>query len=436
MIFLNPVVISVVVMVGLCLTGLNIVMALLVAAVAAGAVAGIGIAQTFAVLVSGMGGAAETALAYFLLGVFAAAISKTGLTNYIAMRATNVIKERKILLVFFLMIAACISGTIVPIHIAFIPILVPPLLHLLNKLKVDRRQIACALGFGLKCPYVTLPIAYGLIFQGLIADEMTRNGMKVNIESVPSFTWVLGIGMIIGFMVSVFISYNKPREYEERPILGGLLEEGVNDNFNKKHLMATIAIVVAFVIQLLFSSLPAGAFAALAVMILTGAVKWRDIDECFEGGLKLMGFIAFVVLIASGYGAVLRETESVEQLVEGVVGAVGGSTFWGAFLMLAVGLLVTMGIGTSFGTIPIIAAIYTPLAIKLGFTTGATVCLVAAAAALGDAGTPVSDTALGPTAGLNADGQHNHIWDTCVPQFLHYNVPLFIAGLIGATLLF
>ena len=50
--------------------------------------------------------------------------------------------------------------------------------------------------------------------------------------------------------------------------------------------------------------------------------------------------------------------------------------------MLVVGVLVTMGIGTSFGTIPIIAAIYTPLAIKLGFTAGAAVCLVAAAAAL------------------------------------------------------
>lgn len=60
--------------------------------------------------------------------------------------------------------------------------------------------------------------------------------------------------------------------------------------------------------------------------------------------------------------------------------------------------------------------------------------LLACAAALGDAGSPASDTTLGPTAGLNADGQHDHIWDTCVPTFVFYNIPLLIAGFIGAMI--
>ncbi|MFP4067342.1 MAG: Na+/H+ antiporter NhaC family protein, partial [Spirochaetaceae bacterium] len=37
--------------------------------------------------------------------------------------------------------------------------------------------------------------------------------------------------------------------------------------------------------------------------------------------------------------------------------------------------------------------------------------------------------------GLNVDGQHDHIWDTCVPTFLHYNIPLMAVGIIGAMLL-
>lgn len=56
------------------------------------------------------------------------------------------------------------------------------------------------------------------------------------------------------------------------------------------------------------------------------------------------------------------------------------------------------------------------------------------AAALGDAGSPASDTTLGPTAGLNADGQHNHIWDTCVPTFLHYNIPLILTAIISVLI--
>ena len=104
-------------------------------------------------------------------------------------------------------------------------------------------------------------------------------------------------------------------------------------------------------------------------------------------------------------------------------------------LMLLVGLFITMGIGTSFGTIPILAVLYVPICVKLGFSIPSTIIVIAAAAALGDAGSPASDTTLGPTAGLDADGQHNHIWDTCVPTFLHYNIPLVIVTIISVLIL-
>lgn len=100
-------------------------------------------------------------------------------------------------------------------------------------------------------------------------------------------------------------------------------------------------------------------------------------------------------------------------------------------LLLLTGLFVTMGIGTSFGTIPILAVLFVPVFIKLGFTPPEAIVVLSAAAALGDAGSPASDTTLGPTAGLNADGQHNHIYDTCIPTFLHYNIPLIIFAIIG-----
>jgi len=103
--------------------------------------------------------------------------------------------------------------------------------------------------------------------------------------------------------------------------------------------------------------------------------------------------------------------------------------------MLLIGLGITMGIGTSFGTIPVIATIYVPLGMKLGFSPMAIACLLGTAGALGDAGSPASDSTLGPTAGLNADGQHDHIWDTCVPTFLHYNIPLMIFATIAAMFL-
>lgn len=98
-----------------------------------------------------------------------------------------------------------------------------------------------------------------------------------------------------------------------------------------------------------------------------------------------------------------------------------------ALLMLIVGLFITMGIGSSFSTVPIITSIYVPLCLSLGFSPLATVSIVGVAA-LGDAGSPASDSTLGPTSGLNMDGKHDHIWDSVVPTFIHYNIPLIIFG--------
>ena len=55
------------------------------------------------------------------------------------------------------------------------------------------------------------------------------------------------------------------------------------------------------------------------------------------------------------------------------------------------------------------------IAMEFGLSPLAIIALIGTAGALGDAGSPASDSTFGPTAGLNVDGQHNHIRDTCVP---------------------
>ncbi|GHV37194.1 sodium:proton antiporter [Synergistales bacterium] len=435
MIWTNPVVVSVIVMIALCLLNLNVLLALLFSTLVAGYAAGMSMGDTIGFLIKGMGGNAETALSYVLLGILASAISATGLAQLACKKLSSVIHGRKYFLIMTIAVFTCFSQNLVPIHIAFIPILIPPLLHLFNQLEIDRRGVACALTFGLKAPYIVLPFGFGMIFHTILSAEMGNNGMVIDKTTVWNFTWILGIGMVLGLLIAVFFSYTKPRKYKDLDIAGVSREE-IKDTFNFAHLATLVAVFLAFGVQLYTDSLPLGALAALALMTVTGAIRWNDLELSVEGGMKLMGLIAFIMLVAAGYGAVIRETKGVDELVKAVVGMVGGSKVWGAFLMLLIGLLVTMGIGTSFGTIPVVAAIYCPLSVELGFSVGATVCILAAAAALGDAGSPASDSTLGPTSGLDADGQHSHIWDTCVPTFLHYNIPLIIFGMIGALYLF
>lgn len=432
MILFNPVVISVIVMSVLCLLKLNVLLSILLAAMTAGIAAGMPIKETMTVLIDGMGGNSETALSYILLGTFAIAISKTGLATILAKKISKVVKGNKIAFTLVIAFVACFSQNLVPIHIAFIPILIPPLIPLMNKMKLDRRAVACALSFGLKAPYVTLPVGFGLIFHNIIRDQMIQNGIEVTTGMIWKSMWIAGLAMLVGLLIAVFVAYRKPREYEDIKVEGFSLDEDVQ--MTSKQWIALVGAAVAFVVQLKTESLPLGALSGLIALIATGSMKWSEIDEMVEGGLKMMALVAIVMLVAAGYGNVLRETGAVQTLVTSATSVIT-TKLTGAIIMLLIGLLVTMGIGTSFGTVPILAAIYCPLGLELGFSVPAIILLIGVASALGDAGSPASDTTLGPTSGLNVDGQHEHIWDTCVPTFIFYDITLIIFGTIGSLML-
>ena len=429
MIFLNPVVLSVIVMSVLCLLKLNVLLALIVSALVAGLVAGMPVGDIMNTLIGGMGGQSETALSYILLGTLAVAIGNTGVASIISRKVASVINGKKLVILIIIAFFGSFSQNLIPVHIAYIPILIPPLISVMNKLKLDRRAMACSLTFSLKAPYIAIPAGFGLIFQGIIATQMTENGMPVDKLDVWKSTWILGAAMVIGLLIAMFFSYRKNREYQDLPLKGIEIQEA--EKMETKHWLTLLAALAAFVVPVLYGSLPLGALAALVLMFVFGVLKWKDIDKTIGGGMQLMGLIAFIMLVASGYAAVIKQTGAVEELVNSIYGMIGGSKPIGVILMLLVGLLVTMGIGTSFGTIPVVAAIYIPLCLKLGLSVPGSVVVLAAAAALGDAGSPASDSTLGPTSGLNVDGQHDHIWDTCVPTFLHFNIPLIIAGFIG-----
>ncbi len=430
----NAVVISILLMSLLCLLRLNVLLAILLSALSAGFISGLGLQKSINLLIEGMAGNLETALSYILLGAIASAIAKSNLTIILIYYIANFIQNRR--LVFCLSIAffACFSQNLLPVHIAFIPLLIPPLLPLMNRLKIDRRAVACALTFGLKAPYVSLSVGFGLIFHTILRDQLIQNGIEVSLSDVSSVMWIGGFSMLIGLLLAIFVFYRKPREYQETFLKESVLGVLENPKMQIRDVGVLLGAIITFVVQVFTNSLPLGGISGLFVMMVLGAIKWNEIDEVMENGFKMMAFIAFVMLVAAGYANVLKATGDIQSLVD-FAASLSGGKLGGALIMLGIGLLITMGIGTSFGTIPIIAAIYCPLALELGFSVSGIILLVGIAGALGDAGSPASDSTLGPTSGLNADKQHNHIWDTCVPTFLMYNIPLIIGGVIGAMLL-
>jgi predicted histidine transporter YuiF (NhaC family) len=339
------------------------------------------------------------------------------------------VKGKKLMFLVIIALVACCSQNVIPVHIAFIPILIPPLLKMMNNMKLDRRAVACSLAFGLKAPYISLPFGFGLIFHGLIAKHMESNGITVATSQVWHGTWPLGLSMILGLVVGWFI-FRKDREYEDRPIPGQTLDLGKELNMEASHWVTLFAALMVLAINLYTGSLPLGALAGIVVMVVGRAIKLQDFEVIVGNGVRIMGLIAFVMLVAAGYSEVIKATGGVNHLVEASVAVVGNSKFIAAVMMMIIGLVVTIGIGSSFSTIPVIATLFVPVCMRMGFSPMGCVMLIAAAAALGDAGSPASDTTLGPTSGLNADGQHDHIWDTCVPTGILYNTPLALCAII------
>ncbi|MCY8234227.1 sodium:proton antiporter [Priestia endophytica] len=434
----NAVVVSVIVMVVLSLFRVNVMLAILLAAGISGLMEGLTLTEATNMLISGMGGQANTALSYILLGIFAVMVGYSGITGFLVKRLVSALKRKRAIMLLTIAGVACLSQNAVPIHIAFIPILIPPLLYLFDKMKVDRRGIAVALTFGLKTPYIMIPAGFGLIFHGIIADEMKASGMNIAPSSVTYAMLIPGLGMVIGLFFAIFISYRKDRELSsgnEDVISEVAMTEEIELSFTLRHFLTIIAIVGALIVQLVTGSLILGALTGIILMFLFTIVPFKEGEKVVHEGIIMMGMIAFVMLIASGYATILKETGAVEDLVKSTTGILGDNKLVIAIAMLLVGLLITIGIGSSFGTIPIIAALFVPICATVGFSPLATAALIGTAGALGDAGSPASDSTLGPTSGLNADGKHHHIWDTCVPTFLHFNIPLMIFGIIAAMVL-
>lgn len=448
---MNAIVLAILVMVGLSLARVSVVFALIVATLVGGLYAGMPIGEILDAFNEGLGNGATIALSYAVLGAFAVALSRSGITELLASRAIrrfqldeSRVSRRTVTytLLAALLAAAVSSQNLIPVHIAFIPVLVPPLLKLMNHLQLDRRLVACVITFGITAPYMLLPVGFGAIFLNdiLLAnlnESGTALGLEVTRQMVPLAMAIPIGGMALGLAVAVFWRYRKGRDYQDRELAHGdkSPQEAALLLTGWQKAMLVISLVGTVTVQLMTGSMVLGGIFGFALLSMSGVFRWHEQDGIFTEGMRMMALVGFIMISAAGFASVMQASGEVEGLVASSAELIGDNKGLAALIMLLVGLFITMGIGSSFSTIPIIASLYVPLALSFGFSPMATVALVGTAAALGDAGSPASDSTLGPTAGLNADGQHDHIWDSVVPTFLHYNIPLIVFGWVAAMVL-
>ncbi|HEH2838529.1 TPA: Na+/H+ antiporter family protein [Staphylococcus aureus] len=437
---INAVVIAVILMIVLCLCRLNVVISLFISALVGGLISGMSIEKVINVFGKNIVDGAEVALSYALLGGFAALISYSGITDYLVGKIINAIHAEnsrwsrvkvKVTIIIALLAMSIMSQNSIPVHIAFIPIVIPPLLSLFNDLKIDRRLIGLIIGFGLCFPYVLLPYGFGQIFQQIIQSGFAKANHPIEFNMIWKAMLIPSMGYIVGLLIGLYV-YRKPREYETRKISDS---DNVTELKPYILIVTIVAILATFLVQTYTDSMIFGALAGVLVFFISRAYNWYELDAKFVEGIKIMAYIGVVILTANGFAGVMNATGDIDELVKTLTSITGDNKLFSIIMMYVIGLIVTLGIGSSFATIPIIASLFIPFGASIGLDTMALIALIGTASALGDSGSPASDSTLGPTAGLNVDGQHDHIRDTCVPNFLFYNIPLMIFGTIAAMVL-
>lgn len=437
---INAVVIAVILMIVLCLCRLNVVISLFISALVGGLISGMSIEKVINVFGKNIVDGAEVALSYTLLGGFAALISYSGITDYLVGKIINAIHAEnsrwsrvkvKVTIIIALLAMSIMSQNLIPVHIAFIPIVIPPLLSLFNDLKIDRRLIGLIIGFGLCFPYVLLPYGFGQIFQQIIQSGFAKANHSIEFNMIWKAMLIPSMGYIVGLLIGLYV-YRKPREYETRKISDS---DNVTELKPYILIVTIVAILATFLVQTFTDSMIFGALAGVLVFFISRAYNWYELDAKFVEGIKIMAYIGVVILTANGFAGVMNATGDIDELVKTLTSITGDNKLFSIIMMYVIGLIVTLGIGSSFATIPIIASLFIPFGASIGLDTMALIALIGTESALGDSGSPASDSTLGPTAGLNVDGQHDHIRDTCVPNFLFYNIPLMIFGTIAAMVL-
>ena len=132
---MNAVVIAVCLMLLLAVARVHVVLALFMGALVGGLMGGLGLDGTMVAFQEGLGAGAKIALSYALLGAFAMAVAHSGLPDLLAdwlinklNAAESTSKARTVTkwaMLAGIAAMAIMSQNVIPVHIAFIPLLIP-----------------------------------------------------------------------------------------------------------------------------------------------------------------------------------------------------------------------------------------------------------------------------------------------------------------------
>ncbi len=435
----NPVILATTILVVLCLLKVNVFLSIIIASLCCALLGGATLVEGIEVFYTNMGNDNRMVLFLLLLGVLAATMQYNNVGEVLAPRVAKLVGKKVWLFPIVLTLFGIMVETFVLIGVSFLLVIVPPLLRLLTDYKVDRRLLVITTCCGLQIGYCCFPVGYGAGFMGIVQGALADNGLEVSIDQIWRANLVIGGAMVVAIILAM-IRYRKPRDYQSAEGENKLIEAELAaakelPPIEFRHIACLISGLSVVVVQVTTKSMPLAALVMIVMLVVTGAIKPRDFETVFMKGIMTSSYVCLVLMAAVAFAATAKTYGDLDNLIAASGALIGGNKIFGAFLMLFLGLFITMGIGSAFSTVPIVATVLVPLGLSLKMSPALIIILVAASGALGDSGSPSSNQALIPTAAFNIDGQHDHIRDSCIPSFLFVNIPLFVICTFAALFL-
>ena len=146
-------------------------------------------------------------------------------------------------------------------------------------------------------------------------------GVKEGQGSVRILFYVLG--MLVGLCIALFISYRKPRIYQNITPQESNTTQATPEVSPFKVVCSLVAIVAALVIQLESDSMIMGALAGFLIFTLSGVVRPSEADDLFTRGMRMMAQIGFIMIAAASFAAVMKATGHIDTLVADSVNIIG-----------------------------------------------------------------------------------------------------------------
>jgi Na+/H+ antiporter NhaC len=201
-------------------------------------------------------------------------------------------------------------------------------------------------------------------------------------------------------------------------LIGGLITwHATHDGISSTHIYSTLAI-----------SYLAASLTSMEMMRRHQSISYSDSLLVFIKGAESLVYISIVLVLAWSLSSITKDLHTAQYLSSIISGSVSPVYF--PMIVFALGAMISLATGSSYGTFAILMSIAIPVGFELGASMYLTIAAVLSGGLFGDHVSPISDTTV--LASIGAECNHlDHVTTQAAYAGVTGLVALFAFGLAG-----